>query len=61
MAYGLLEVRYSSDSCNESEGTMKVLIVDDNEQAASIVREIIEDENYTARTARDGEEGGDKG
>ena len=36
---------------------MKVLIVDDNEDLASIVQEIIENENYRARTAGDGEDG----
>jgi DNA-binding response OmpR family regulator len=36
---------------------MKVLIVDDNAALASIVREIIENENYRARTARDSEDG----
>ena len=36
---------------------MKVLIVDDNEEIAYIVQEIIENENYRARTARDSEDG----
>ena len=36
---------------------MKVLIVDDNEVLASIIQEIIEDENYRAMTAGNGEDG----
>ena len=36
---------------------MKVLIVDDNVALASMVQEIIENENYRARTARDSEDG----
>lgn len=36
---------------------MKVLIVDDNEVLASIIQEIIENENYRAMTAGNGEDG----
>jgi YesN/AraC family two-component response regulator len=36
---------------------MKVLIVDDNEELAFIIKGIIEDENHIVRTARDGEDG----
>ena len=53
----MLKVQHSNDIHSENEGTMKVLIVDDNEEVAFIVQEIIENENYRARTARDGEDG----
>jgi CheY-like chemotaxis protein len=36
---------------------MKVLIVDDNQEIASIVQTILEDEGFEIRTAMDGEEG----
>ena len=36
---------------------MKVLIVDDNQEIASIVQTILEDEGFEIRTAMDGEKG----
>ena len=36
---------------------MKVLIVDDNEALTLVLQEMLEDEDYETRTARDGEDG----